>query len=145
MNIWCLSPNHSEMKTKWQRPARILNPGDSLCRYLCMKYFDIICPPVAEVFWRSSSEFLYCIQWAEYYDRVPKQGHRMDVAVPDFISYYWFILHWFQNVMHTSNYCLLLLVFLFVKHPIAIHCWINDKSYLSAILEWETKGQMTTW
>ena len=41
-------------------------------------------PPVAEVLWGSSSEFIYSLQGAEDHDRVTKQGHGMDIAVPDF-------------------------------------------------------------
>ena len=43
-----------------------------------------ICSPVAKVFLRSSTEFIYRSQGAEHYHRVAKQGHRMDVTVPEF-------------------------------------------------------------
>ena len=50
---------------------------------ICLIFVDNGSPPVAEVVRASSMEFIHCRQGAEHNQRVPKQGHRMDVAVPD--------------------------------------------------------------
>ena len=66
--------------------------------------FDNVFSPVAEVLQGSSTEFLYCLQGAEHYYRVAKQGHRMDITVPDFKSHNQIVLHCLENILPISNY-----------------------------------------